>query len=68
MIMPFSERLCDEYKAGEAAGTLCPELCDDKSIVVDECQTHHFVKEAVFSAIWKTRGEVDASPNTNCLH
>ena len=60
------DTLCKGYKDGKVGGTLCPEFCDLKSIVVSDCQAHHFVKAAVFSAIWKTKGEVTFSTR-DCL-
>eukprot|EP00095_Tigriopus_kingsejongensis_P006078 snap_masked-scaffold1443_size41101-processed-gene-0.5 protein:Tk06078 transcript:snap_masked-scaffold1443_size41101-processed-gene-0.5-mRNA-1 annotation:"low quality protein: protein fam69b" len=47
-------RMCDKYRQGLILGDLCPDFCTDPSqIEVDSCQTQHFGKEVVFSALWK---------------
>lgn len=45
--------LCHLHRKGEAIGSLCKPLCDDKQIHSLTCHAFHAGKEAVFSAEWE---------------
>ncbi|XP_067002773.2 divergent protein kinase domain 1C [Anabrus simplex] len=46
-------KLCRLHQKGDAVGSLCKPLCEDKQIETLTCHAFHAGKEAVFSANWE---------------